>query len=103
MNIRHLKKTAMISLAGLIVLSFTACGLSLKKEEATEKSTEVKHSNPAYVKEDVVLPEDFGNMVYPMEAILLEYYSKELPYYTEDSPDDEADSFWFSMIGRAHV
>jgi hypothetical protein len=47
--------------------------------------------------EDVVLPENFGNMIYPIEAILVEAYSKELPYYTTDSSEDEAESFWFSM------
>lgn len=97
MNLRHLKKTAVICLTAILVLSCVACGLSPKKGENTEGTTEVKQSNPEYVKEGVVLPKDFGNMVYPMEAILLEHHSKELPYYTEDSPEDEADSFWFSM------
>ena len=97
MYIRHLKKAAVICLAAVMILSFAACGLHSKKGEATEESTEVKQSNPEYVKEGVVLPKNFGNMVYPMEAVLLEHYTKELPYYTQDSSDDEATSFWFSM------
>ena len=99
MRIGFLKKAAALMMCAVLVLSFTACGKGSgkKAEEKTEESTKAKQNNPDYAKEDVVLPENFGNMIYPIEAILVQAYSKELPYYTSDSSEDEAESFWFSM------
>lgn len=96
MSSRHLKRVAVICLAAVLIVTFAGCGLHSKKGDA-ENTTEVKQSNPEYVQEGVVLPKNFGNMIYPMEAILMGYYSKDLPYYTNDTPDDEADAFWFPM------
>ena len=88
-----------VLLSGALVCSFTACrNLSDRRsQEETTESTQVKQSNPDYVQADVVLPKDFGNMIYPMEALMVEDYSKGLPYYKESSSEEEKDSFWFSM------
>lgn len=99
MRIGFMKRAAALMMCAVLVLSFTACGKGSgkKAEEKTEESTKAKQNNPDYAMEDVVLPENFGNMIYPIEAILVEAYSKELPYYTPDSPEEEAKSFWFTM------
>ncbi|MBQ9155930.1 MAG: hypothetical protein IJ137_04040 [Eubacterium sp.] len=95
----YLRKTAVILLFGMLAMSLTACRSSknTKSEEETTASTQVKQNNPDYVKKDVVLPEDFGNMIYPMEALMVEEYSKGLPYYTPDASMEVSDSFWYSM------
>jgi hypothetical protein len=99
MRIGFFKKAAALLMCVVLVISFTACGKGSgkKAEEKTEAGSKVKQNNPEYAGEDVVLPENFGNMIYPIEAILVEAYSKELPYYTADSSEDEAESFWFTM------
>lgn len=95
----YVKKATALMIAAVMICTFTACGRHASKndETATESTKKARQSNPEYVKEDVVLPENFGNMIYPMEAVLVENYSRGLPYFTEDSSDEDADSFWFSM------
>lgn len=95
----HLKKALALLLSAVMICSFAGCRKSAEKksEGTTETTRKTRQNNPDYVKDDVVLPEDFGNMIYPMEALLIEDYSKGLPYYTEDSDEKDADSFWFSM------
>ena len=44
--------------------------------------------------EGVTAPENFDTMIYPLEALTVEYYSQRLPYYTVGV---DTDSFWFSM------
>lgn len=95
----YVKKTMALMMAAVMIFSFTGCGRSSsKKADETEKTTtKARQSNPDYAKDDVVLPDNFGNMIYPMEAVLLETYARGLPYFTEDSSEEDADSFWFSM------
>ncbi len=95
----HKMKTLTLLLAALMIFSSAGCSKKAdhSHESTTESTTAARQSNPDYVKEDVVLPENFGNMIYPMEALLIEAYAKGLPYYTSDSDEEDADSFWFSM------
>lgn len=105
MHLMNKKQATAILLAGAMVLTLGACGKDKnadKKSEtdttAKESSTEtVKQDNPEYVADDVILPEDFGNMIYPMEALMVEAYSKGLPYYGDNTDEENAESFWFSM------
>lgn len=107
MYFNKLKRAAAIILAGTMVVSMAGCGKkdkeSQKNNDQEEMTTEsqssstAKQDNPDYAEDDVELPEDFGNMIYPIEALMVESLSKELPYYTDESEEGEEDSFWFSM------
>lgn len=101
-----LKKFAAAILAGMMVISMTACSTSkgaekssvAKTEQRTEATTESKgNTTTDYVASDVVLPDNFDNMIYPIEALMVQKLSRGYAYYTNDSSEDEADSFWFSM------
>lgn len=99
MHLNHLKRTTVLLLSFVLICSLSACQKLSgdKTDEKTTESTQAKQSNPDYVKEDVVLPENFGNMIYPIEALMVEEHSKGLPYYTDNSSEEETSSFWFSM------
>lgn len=100
-----LKRVLAVALAGMMVAGVTACSTSksaqkntAKPEQSTESTTESKNNTEAdYVASDVVLPDNFDNMIYPIEALMVQKLSKGYPYYTNDTSEDEADSFWFSM------
>lgn len=101
-----LKKFAAVALAGVMVTGVTACSTSKSAEkkntstpeQVTEATTESKQNTTAdYVASDVVLPENFDNMIYPIEALMVQKLSKGYDYYTENTSEDESDSFWFSM------
>lgn len=95
MSKRTMKKGLVLFLVLMLAVLSAACGNS--KKDKAEGTTEVKQSNPDYVKKGVTLPKDFGNMIYPMESVLVQNYAKGLHYYSEEYADDEADSFWFTM------
>lgn len=103
MHFMNKKKMMAILLTGVMVLTLGACGKDKKADKGNEtdttaeSSTAIKQDNPEYVADDVILPEDFGNMIYPMEALMVESYSKGLPYYGDNTEEDNAESFWFSM------
>lgn len=102
MFFNKLKKPAAMLLTAAMVMTMTACSGSKKgssdggEEQSTAEvgdagnSTEIENS-------EVELPGDFGDMMYPLEALMVEAYSKGLPYYDENSGEEESDSFWFSM------
>ena len=101
-----LKRFAAVTLAGMMVVGVTACSTSksaakkdtAKPEQVTEATTESKQNTTAdYVASDVVLPENFDNMIYPIEALMVQKLSKGYEYYTDNTSDEESDSFWFSM------
>lgn len=101
-----LKRILAIALAGVLVVGATACSTSksekknqtAKPEQGTEATTENKGNTTAdYVASDVTLPDNFDNMIYPIEALMVQKLSKGYPDYTSDTSADEADSFWFSM------
>lgn len=107
MYFNKLKRAAAIALAGTMVMTMAGCGkkddttnTDQSKEEATttaEKESSGQNGNLDYVDEEVQLPENFDNMIYPLEALMVESYSKGLPYYSEEAEEGEEDSFWFSM------
>ena len=107
MYFNQLKRWGAVLLAGVMVLSLAGCGKKNQEQNGTkepsEKTTTESASNtdkgdqPEYVEDDVELPDDFGDMIYPLEALMVEASSKGLPYYSEESSEEEADSFWFSM------
>lgn len=69
-----------------------------KSEQGTEATTESKANTTAdYVASNVTLPDNFDNMIYPIEALMVQKLSKGYAYYTNDTSEEEADSFWFSM------
>lgn len=102
-----LKKFAAVALAGMMVVGVTACSTSksaakkndvTKQEQGTEATTESKgNTTTDYVASGVVLPDNFDNMIYPIEALMVQKFSKGYAYYTNDTSEDESDSFWFSM------
>ena len=102
-----LKKFVAVALAGMMVVGVTACSTSksatkkndvTKQEQGTEATTENKgNTTTDYVASDVVLPDNFDNMIYPIEALMVQKLSKGYAYYTNDTSEDESDSFWFSM------
>ena len=95
----YVKKAMALMIAAVMICTFSACGRheSKKNEASTSSTKKARQSNPDYVKEDVVLPENFGNMIYPMEGVVVGNYYKKYPYFTEDSSDEDAESFWCSM------
>ncbi len=106
MHFNKMKRLGTVMLAGTMAFSLMGCGSRNSDEqdnvESTEASTadtteETDADSEDYVDGNVTLPSDFGDMIYPLTALMVESYSKELPYYSEDSTEDEADSFWFSM------
>lgn len=107
MYFNKLKQAAAIMLAGTMIVSMAGCG---KKEEGSnnnqsqeEATTSAKKESGGqrvdadYVDEEVELPDDFDNMIYPLEALMVESSSKGLPYYIGESEEGEESSFWFSM------
>ena len=106
MYFNKLKRAAAVLLAGTMVVSMAGCGKkneannNQSKEEATTSAKEEStgtNKSADYVDEEVELPDDFDNMIYPLEALMVESCSKGLPYFTENSEEGEEDSFWFSM------
>lgn len=107
MYFNKLKRWGAVLMAGVMVLSLAGCGKKDQEQngakEPSEKTTTESASgtdgddHPEYVEDDVELPDDFGDMIYPLEALMVEASSKGLPYYSEESSEEEADSFWFSM------
>lgn len=100
-----LKRFCAVTLAGMMVVSLAACSTSKsskdsspKKEQSAEATTENKKSaTPDYVASGVVLPDNFDNMIYPVEALMVQQNTKGYPYYSSKSSEDESDSLWFSM------
>lgn len=108
------RKYLALLLALLLTLSLAACGESKDKKAkksaktATEVSTELpaesttaaaaaKEKLKDYVADDVELPKLFDNMIYPLEALMVQDYVKGYAYYSEETTDEEGDSFWLSM------
>ena len=101
-----LKRVLAVALAGVMVVGATACSTSksakknqtAKPEQGTEATTESKgNTTTDYVASDVTLPDNFDNMIYPIEALMVQKLSKGYPYYTSDTSEEDSDSFWFSM------
>ena len=106
MHFNKMKRWGAVILAGTMAFSLMGCGGNDKKEDTNSEATEAASTEaPAeetddseeFVDGDVDLPEDFGDMIYPLTSLMVEASAKGLPYYSEDSDEDEADSFWFSM------
>ena len=102
-----LKRLCAVALAGMMVVSVSACSTSKsaeknsvsKAEQATEATTEAAKNDTTadYVASGVELPDNFENMIYPIEALMLQNYSKGYPYYANGASEEKSDSFWFSM------
>lgn len=101
-----LKRVCAVALAGMMVVSVSACSTSKsaeknsvsKTEQAAEATTEAANDTTAdYVASGVELPDHFENMIYPIEALMLQNYSKGYPYYANGASEEKSDSFWFSM------
>lgn len=106
MHFNKMKRWTAFALSGVMAFSMAGCGKeeeqkgkTAKEETTTEESTQkkVQEDAPDYVDGKVSLPDDFENMIYPLEALMVEAASKGYSYYSEESDGDEADSFWFSM------
>lgn len=86
-----LKRLCAVTLAGMMVMSVSACSTSKsaeknsvsKAEQASEATTEAAKDDTTadYVASGVELPDNFENMIYPIEALMLQNYSKGYPYY----------------------
>lgn len=102
-----LKRLCAVTLAGMMVVSVSACSTSKsaeknsvsKAERASEATTEAAKDDTTtdYVASGVELPDNFENMIYPIEALMLQNYSKGYPYYANGASEEKSDSFWFSM------
>ena len=102
-----LKRLCAVTLAGMMVVSVSACSTSKsaeknnvsKAEQASEATTEAAKDDTTadYVASGVELPDNFENMIYPIEALMLQNYSKGYPYYANGASEEKSDSFWFSM------
>ena len=81
-----LKRLCAVTLAGMMVMSVSACSTSKsaeknsvsKAEQASEATTEAAKDDTTadYVASGVELPDNFENMIYPIEALMLQNYSK---------------------------
>ncbi len=98
------KKWALAAALTSLLVTGAACAKSPGKEEpdqATEASTQILTEETvgesAEVADGVQLPDRFDNMPYVMEALMVQEFAKNMPYYTPDTPDQYADSFYYSM------
>lgn len=75
-----LKRVLAVALAGMMVAGVAGCSSSkdakknntAKSEQGTEATTESKANTTAdYVASNVTLPDNFDNMIYPIEALSL--------------------------------
>lgn len=114
MYFNKMKRWGAVALAGVMACSLIGCGSKKDDEtsnvEPTEASTEAKAEDTDTDKESeefvdgaVTLPSDFGDMIYPLTALMVESSAKGMPYYSEDSTEEEGDSFWFSMAVLASL
>ena len=96
-----LKRVLAVALAGMMVAGVVGCSSSkdakknntAKSEQGTEATTESKANTTAdYVASNVTLPDNFDNMIYPIEALMVQKLSKGYTYYTNDTSEEEADS-----------
>lgn len=90
-------RTGAILTAGMMILTSGGCGSS--KAEAIESAStqEQLHTEAAvqnYAQDNVILPDNFDNMYYPLESVIVERYVQGFHYYP-DGKDEY--SFWFSM------
>ena len=75
-----------------------------KKEQAsTEILTDQTVGDSAVVEQGVTLPDHFDNMPYVMEALMVQDYAKNMPYYRPDLSEEYADSFYYSMAVLASL
>lgn len=111
MHLKNMKRWSAVALAGVMAVSLMGCGGNEKEQtspEPAEATTEAAVEDTGDDSEDfvdtgVTLPSDFGDMIYPLTSLMVEASAKGLPYYSEDSTEDEADSFWFSMAVLASL
>lgn len=94
-----LKRLQAVFIAGVLAFSLCACGSSKDakntgKDNPAEATTQAREDGVA---KGVVLPEQFDNMIYPLEALMVEDLSKGYDYYSGETEDGEEDSFWFSL------
>lgn len=107
MHFNKMKRWGAVILAGTMAFSLVGCGSKKGDSQADEPaettteaaadSSEADDDSEEFVDGSVDLPSDFGDMIYPLTSLMVEASAKGLPYYNEDSTEDEADSFWFSM------
>lgn len=107
MHFNKMKRWGAVILAGTMAFSLVGCGNKKGDSQADEPaettteaaadSSEADDDSEEFVDGSVDLPSDFGDMIYPLTSLMVEASAKGLPYYNEDSTEDEADSFWFSM------
>ena len=108
------------ALASLLLVS-AACGSSRDKKESNPKETENQQKDDskerasteiltdqtvaesAVVEEGVTLPDNFENMPYVMEALMVQDYAKNMPYYNSDLSEEYNDSFYYSMAVLASL
>lgn len=97
---KKMKQIQAIILAGILVVSMTACGSG---SSGTDSSEEVPQSGSAKIKEEtenvkdgVILPDNFEKMTYPLTALAMEVYYEGNPYYVQFADDSSRDSFWYS-------
>lgn len=96
-----LKRLCAVTLAGMMVMSVSACSTSKsaeknsvsKAEQASEATTEAAKDDTTadYVASGVELPDNFENMIYPIEALMLQNYSKGYPYYANGASEEKSD------------
>ncbi len=74
-----------------------------KAEQASKATTEAAKDDTTadYVASGVKLPDNFENMIYPIEALMLQNYSKGYPYYANGASEEKSDSFWFSIASSS--
>jgi len=97
--LRLWRRGGAVFLACLLIFTICGCGNSgdgaLPEEVSTQgEEIQTEAAMTDYTADDVELPEDFGLMAYPVEAVAVEYYTQGLPYYKDG---DDVTSFWFSM------
>lgn len=74
-----------------------------KEQASTEILTDQTVGESAVVEQGVTLPDGFDNMPYVMEALMVQDYAKNMPYYRPDLSEEYADSFYYSMAVLASL
>lgn len=105
MFLKKMKQASAMILAGILMVSLTACGGGNNNNNSDEKpesgSAKVKEEIKA-VEDGVTLPDNFDQMMYPLSALTMEVYYLGNPYYVQFADDSSRDSFWYSAALTAY-
>lgn len=89
-------KCLAVVMAFMMAFSLTACRFGGEQTETATEEIMADDYSYDFAAEGVKLPEDFGNMIYPVRAVMTQLYSTGCGYYGTEGNEDPG-LFWFTM------